>query len=470
MLSKNEDKKLNYVGCRTNRNLSLSVQRLKANSWTHLFKKDQKIALYNPLNQEVVYGDEYLENLFCYFKYPTNPSDLKLNNSQLETLELLIEYDIIVNETFNEQNELEQLQEAVRNKFQIDLMYLVISNACNYSCDYCFVTKDDYKLRPRLNEKEIGKSIDLFLKFIPKETNSAKIVIYGGEPLINKDLIRFVITEERSRIKALRNIDLNFEMITNGSLVTKDLAAFLSKNNINISVSLDGWEDLNDKHRKRPGGGGTFKESIQGFLFLKEAGCAPGISCTISHHNIDKLDEIVSYFADKLQPSGIGMNPQLKDEFSPSAEYVAHRLIQAFKVARSVGLYEDRVMKFLQPFVEKYIRITDCGACGNQIVIDPEGKVGVCPAFSGNENFFPEHISSNSFNPYQQELFIEWSRRAPFNLDQCRTCYAITICGGGCPYLAFQDNKTIMKPNEANCILARTVLEWAIWNAVSTEY
>ena len=194
-LSKNEDREVTYSGCKTNCNSSLSNKRMKANSWAHLFKKGHEIALYNPLNQDVIYGDEYLENLFCSFKLPTKPSDLKLNNYEIETLDLLIGYDIIVNETFNEQKELERLQEAVRNKFQIDLMYLVISNACNYSCDYCFVTKDDYKLSSKLNEKTIAKSIDLFLNFLPEKASSAKIVIYGGEPLINKDLIRFMITE-----------------------------------------------------------------------------------------------------------------------------------------------------------------------------------------------------------------------------------------------------------------------------------
>lgn len=460
---------MKYAVCKIIRDHSLSNKKLKINSWVHIFKKGQQVALYNPLNQEVVYGDEYLEDLFYYFKLPNKPSDLNLDNYQIKTLKDMVDLDIIVNETFDEQKELEQLQEAVRKKFQIDLMYLVLSTACNYDCNYCFVTKDDYKLNSKLDKKTITNSIDLFLRFMPKEASSGKIVIYGGEPLLNEDLIRFVIGEEGNRVKSLKNIDIDFEMITNGSLVTKDFAAFLANNNANVSVSLDGWEDIHNKQRKKPGGGGTFRESIRGFQFLKEAGCAPGISCTISHHNIDKLDKIVSYFADNLQPSAIGINPQLKDEFSPPAEHVAHKLIQAFKVARSIGLYEDRIMKLLQPFVGKYIRMADCGACGNQIVIDPEGKVGVCPAFLGDERFFPGQICSNGFNPYREELFLEWSRRATFNIDQCRNCYAITICGGGCPYLAFQDNKTIWKPNEANCILARTVLEWAIWDAVGMD-
>ena len=216
MMSKNEDERLKYSGLQINCNPSLLEKRLKVNLLAHLFKRGRKIALYNPLNQEVVYGDEYLEDLHCSFKSPTKPSELSLNTSQIETLNALIECDIIVNETFDEQKEIEQLQEAVCNKFQIDLMYLVISNACNYSCDYCFVTKDDYKLRSKLNKKSITKSIDLFLKFVPEKASSAKVVIYGGEPLINEDLIKFVIGEEHNRIKSLNNKDLTFEMITNG--------------------------------------------------------------------------------------------------------------------------------------------------------------------------------------------------------------------------------------------------------------
>lgn len=437
-------------------------KHLKINTWSHVFKSDHRVAIYNPLNHEVIYGDKRLDELFCCFKEPTRLCDLKagLDNDKLMTIRKMLQFGIIVDETFDEQKELERFQQTVQRKFKIDLMYLVLSEECNYSCDYCFVTKDRHKLSCKpLQKKTIASAIDLLLRCVPKETNLVKIVIYGGEPLIHRDLIRFLIIDERKRVKCAQGINIDFELITNGSLVTKSYAKFLSSNDVNISVSLDGWEELHDKRRKKTGGVGTFKESVRGFLLLKEAGCAPGISCTIGDHNIDELEKIVSYFAHDLQPSAIGLNPQLKDKYSPPAKYVAQKIIKAFEVARSVGLYEDRMMKLLQPFVKKYNRLADCGACGNQIVIGPGGRVGVCPAFLGDEIFFPEHLSTNDLNPYKQEVFLEWSKRSPFNIDQCRNCYAISICGGGCPYAAFQKHKTIWKHDEAHCVLSRTVLE-----------
>jgi len=458
------DRKKNSTGFPTPKdNLSLiSNGKFKKNPWVHLFRSQGKIALYNPLSQDVFYGNDNLLNLVNRFEKPEKITDLNLDKSQLNALKDLVDTGIIVKERYDAQDEIKNLQKAVNDKFKISLMYLVLSNKCNYSCEYCFVTKDEIKVSRKMSKQIISDSFDMLSELIG-EGGSAKVVFYGGEPLLNENLIKFVLTEERKRIESSKGITFEFEMITNGSLVTKQTSDLLAKERVNVSVSIDGWEEIHNTQRKTKSGHGTFKDSIRGYNLLKEAGCEPGISCTISYGNYKHLPNIVQYFAKCLKPSAIGINPQLNEIFSPKMEYIFPKLLEAFKVARSEGIYEDRIIKIIQPFIEKYIRLADCGACGNQIVISPGGMVGVCPAFSDDSMFFPEHVSSKKFYPYQHELFKEWGKRSPFTMEMCRSCPAITVCGGGCPYLAFIENETIWMPNKANCMLSRNVLEWAIW-------
>ncbi|KKL98244.1 hypothetical protein LCGC14_1826400 [marine sediment metagenome] len=65
------------------------------------------------------------------------------------------------------------------------------------------------------------------------------------------------------------------------------------------------------------------------------------------------------------------------------AEVVAKNLIESFKVARANGIYEDRIMRRVRNFIDKAPVVSDCGGCGLQIVISPDGKIGVCQAFCG---------------------------------------------------------------------------------------
>lgn len=136
-------------------------------------------------------------------------------------------------------------------------------------------------------------------------------------------------------------------------------------------------------------------------------------------------------------------------------------MIECFKIACERGIHEARIMRKVRVFVDKIIYDRDCCGCGKQIVILPNGKIGVCHAYSGAEQFFVD--SDDSFDPYQHSFWLDWSRRSPINMPQCY-CEALTICGGGCPHNADLNNGSIWELDNHFCIHAKETLNWLIWD------
>jgi uncharacterized protein len=96
------------------------------------------------------------------------------------------------------------------------------------------------------------------------------------------------------------------------------------------------------------------------------------------------------------------------------------------------------------------------------VVILPDGKIGVCHAYSGTGEFFINPDSK--FDPFEHPFWKEWSKRSPLNMPQCYGCEALTICGGGCPHNADINKGSIWEIDDHFCIHAKETLNWLIWD------
>jgi uncharacterized protein len=310
------------------------------------------------------------------------------------------------------------------------------------------------------------KKAEEYPDFKPYESS---IVFYGGEPLLNADVF-FAAVEKVVDLKKTRRLPqcVTMNINTNGSLITPQIASFCAKHAIEVDVSLDGYKKVHDACRIWRGKGeGTFEDVMRGIEILKKAGAKTCISCTVSEMNVDELPKIFNWFLDGVGVNNVGFNPLLNScQYTvkdPKYPYkVAAAMIECFKIARERGIYEARMMRKVRAFVEGLMYDRDCCGCGKQIVVLPNGKIGVCHAYSGTEQFFV--APSGNFNPYKHSFWKEWSRRSPLNMPQCHSCEALTICGGGCPHNADINKGGIWELDEHFCIHARETLNWLIWD------
>ena len=140
-------------------------------------------------------------------------------------------------------------------------------------------------------------------------------------------------------------------------------------------------------------------------------------------------------------------------------------MIECYKIARRVGLYEGRMMRKIKAFVGQYFYDRDCSAVGRQIVVGPKGEIGTCAAFyKSGEYFVRPGEELKGFDPYGHPYWQEWSRRMPLNFPECLKCPALGICGGGCPYNAWVRHGSIWEIDDFFCPHALKTLEWLVWD------
>jgi uncharacterized protein len=467
-------------------NKSLPSVPLQKSRFLHLFQKDQVFCLQHNLTLEKVYGGRILQLLYECYHNPRNLNDvLSFLPSEFakdiveESISLLYKRGLLV-EDDNLDNQLYLvLTNAGCNRTPISLLYLIPTIDCNFKCQYCFVKNKGKPSNGKLMNIDMAiNGIDLFAKLTEEIESEASITYYGGEPLLNAEVVYGSMKYIRElEEKGIFRKPVTITIITNGSLINERTLEAIAENKPLVSVSIDGPAHLHDAARKDLAGNGTFARALAGYRKLKERGIECGISCTISQSNLEHIDEVIDFILTELKTGGMGFNiilPQITPEANHSYDYelAARQVIRAFEVLREHGVYEDRMMRRVKPYINKTLHLKDCLGVGGQLVLTPEGRIGPCQALLGMGNFFPLTVDElygkistlTSDDIYANPLFDEWRHRFPLNMKDCLDCFAIGVCGGGCPYAALVDYGSIWEIDRRICHQAKLMLEWMIWD------
>ena len=346
---------------------------------------------------------------------------------------------------------------------RLSIFYILTSNACNFNCKYCYMLNNETKantIEKTFDKTNIKKVVDL-IKKLPTE-KELMIIFYGGEPLIDFNTVKKFTTELEA---ALLGKKLVFQIVTNGALINKTIGEFFKKHSFLVSVSLDGPQKITDLWRKSVSGNSAYDLANNGINTLISCGIKPGISCTITPHNYEVLIPTVMHFMEKCDVKSIGFNPWLEFDGIKNKdinfEKMNTNLFKAYEYLNSKKIYEDRINRKVESFMKRQIKVSDCGAIGNQLVFFPNGDVGICHAFQnkyiiGNVKNLESDIVANNL-----DLKL-WANRTPFNIDECKFCPAIAICGGGCPHNAYVQNGSIFTTDKNFCIHSKMALNWLL--------
>ena len=418
------------------------------NPFVKEYTKDGIVALFNSLTLDTVYLD-------CeeYSNYLKNPSSI------------LIEKSFFVPASFDSiryfQHNTPDLQQP-----SINVAYFLLTSTCNFRCKYCFVeTRFNSTPESKMLLSTAQKGVELIKQNINSEPVS--IVFYGGEPLLKFDLIQHIVhyAEELQ-------LDANYVIITNGSIMNEEIAMFFKKYNFEVGISLDGDKDTNDQMRLNSEGAGTFDRISNSIDILIKYGIQPGISCTLSRHNMGNPLEIKNILT-KHNLSTVSFNlpaPNANVAISKDEKQIlVKNLMEAETVLLKAGILEDKVVdRRLRAFIEHNIWLRDCAAYGQQIVIMPNGKVGVCHGlWPDKENDHTKSYFDIDVN-YKGRLsdhpiWQEWSSHTTFNMPSCWNCPAISLCGSGCAKNSLIKHGSIWATDEDICILMQEVVPWIIW-------
>jgi len=159
-------------------------------------------------------------------------------------------------------------------QFSADKKPVVVWNMtrrCNLKCMHCYSASADMEYPDELTTDEGKTLIDDLAAF------GAPVILFsGGEPLMRRDLLELA---QYAADKGMRAV-----ISTNGTLITKDIAAQLRKINLSyVGVSLDGLEKTHDRFR---GAKGAFAKAMEGIRNCREAGIKVGIRFTVNKRNL----------------------------------------------------------------------------------------------------------------------------------------------------------------------------------------
>jgi uncharacterized protein len=461
---------------------------LQRSRFAHLLHKNGDRCIFHALTQRMIFGGTVLDNVFDAFAAATPIAAavdrLSANHPRTlvnQVIDDLSRNGLLIQEPHEDAGVYQKLYRKGWNVYRIQHMYILPTSACNFRCKYCFVEDDQRHLKPEFMDIATAETAIKVFARLCKGVQSPSATFYGGEPLLNPKTTYFAL-------RLLRQMEaqgefgqgIRISVLTNGSLVDDEAIGVFQETKPSISVSLDGPQLLHDAARVDEHHRGTFDAALAGYRRLQDAGLKPGISCTLNGFTIDHMDEIVDYILEDLRPSGMGFNllvPQIDGKsncLGYDQEYATRQLIRAFQRLREAGIYEDRMMRRVRPFLDRRMHLKDCMGVGGQLVIAPTGRVGLCQAFLGvdDKKYFPFDIRQlaakvdqlTSDDIYAEPLFDEWRHRFPLNMRQCADCFAISICGGGCPYAAEVTEGSIWEVDKRVCSQAKNILDWMIWD------
>ena len=147
---------------------------------------------------------------------------------------------------------------------------LQVTQQCNLRCGYCvysgsYVGQRTHSTK-RMDLLTAKKAIDFFLTR-NSEISDISIGFYGGEPLIEFDLIQECVDYAKSKVEGKR---LSFTMTTNGTLLTDEVVAVLEKHDFHVNVSIDGSKEEHDANRRFADGTGSFDIVMENIRRIRE--------------------------------------------------------------------------------------------------------------------------------------------------------------------------------------------------------
>jgi len=349
---------------------------------------------------------------------------------------------------------------------KVNIMYLILSSACNLACRYCFVENCTFnnKIETNMSIETVEIAVNKYAEYIEKEKiEDASILFYGGEPLVNWEAITYAI-ELVKKLKA----PIKFSMVTNATLLDEDKIKYLSENNVEIGISIDGPKNLNDKNRiYRVKNKSVYDEVVKKFPMLQAHDTKFGLSITISEDFLDMQDEVLKWL-ENLGVKSIFYNLYHYTSYEGNWREYTNRasnfLIKSYEKLSSKDIFDGRLIRKINSFLDCEFKFADCGAIGaNQLAIKPNGEVCICHGYLKTDKYVAGNIHEDSiYKIMDTEEMKFWKNRCTLYNNECLMCPAIFSCGGGCAIQAealFGDRNHIDIPF---CIHTKTALKWVL--------
>ena len=351
----------------------------------------------------------------------------------------------------------------------VKALCLHVAHTCNLNCSYCFASQGKYHGDRAVMSFEVGKQALDFLIANSGTRRNLEVDFFGGEPLMNFDVVKQLVAYARS-VEKQYNKNFRFTLTTNGMLVDEDVIDFANRECHNVVLSLDGRREIHDRFRVDYAGKGSWDRIVPKFQKLVEARGGKGyyMRGTFTHANPDFLKDIETML--DLGFTELSMEPVVCAPGDPS-ELTAEDLpivMEQYEKLAELMLERDRAGKpftFYHYMIDLtggpciYKRISGCGSGTEYMAVTPWGDLYPCHQFVGEEAYRLGDVWTGVTNTEKQ---CEFASCNVYARPDCRDCWAKLYCSGGCAANAYHATGSVAGVYKTGCELFRKRMECAI--------
>ena len=382
-----------------------------------------------------------------------------------DEIEQLIQEEMLFTEDVYE----EYMMDFKSRQTVVKAMCLHIAHDCNLACRYCFAEEGEYHGRRALMSFEVGKkALDFLVRNSGNRVN-LEVDFFGGEPLMNFEVVKQLVAYGRSLEKE-NHKKFRFTLTTNGVLLNDEVIDFCNAEISNVVLSLDGRKEVNDKMRPTRNGQGSYDIITPKFIEFvnRRKGGQYYIRGTFTRDNLDFSKDVI-HFADlgfkhmSIEPV-VGLPEDaysVREEDLPiiMSEYdeLAKEFIKREKEGRGFNFFHFQIDLEQGPCVAK--RLSGCGSGTEYLAVTPWGDFYPCHQFVGEEEFLLGNVDEGIVKP---ALCDEFKQCNVYAKENCQECFAKYYCSGGCAANSFKFKNTITDTYDIGCEMQRKRIECSL--------
>ena len=352
----------------------------------------------------------------------------------------------------------------------VKALCLHVAHTCNLNCSYCFASQGKYHGDRAIMSFETGKRALDFLMEHSGSRHNLEVDFFGGEPLMNfqvvKDLVAYARSVEKERGKNFR-----FTLTTNGMLIDDDVIDFCNREMSNVVLSLDGRKEVHDRYRVDYAGHGSWEKIVPKFQELvasRPKDKTYYMRGTFTHANPDFLKDIqvmldLGFTELSMEPvvcapgDPAELTPQDLEIVKEQYEKLAELMIERRKAGKPFTFYHYMIDLTGGPCI--YKRISGCGSGTEYMAVTPWGDLYPCHQLVGEDDYCLGNIWDGVTNLEKQQEFAQCNVYAR---PDCQDCWAKLYCSGGCAANAFHATGSVRGVYKPGCELFKKRMECAI--------
>ena len=358
----------------------------------------------------------------------------------------------------------------------IKALCLHVAHTCNLNCSYCFASQGKYHGERAIMSFDVGKRALDFLVENSGDRRNLEVDFFGGEPLMNWQVVNDLVAYARS-IEKDAGKNFRFTLTTNGVLLDDEVTDFCNREMHNVVLSLDGRKEVNDRFRVDVAGRGSYDRIVPNFqrFVAKRGDKSYYMRGTYTHYNTDFTNDLF-HMAD-LGFTELSMEPVVCAPGDPCAlteedfpvlceqyEILAKDMLRRWREGKPITFYHYMVDLKHGPCI--YKRVTGCGSGTEYMAVTPWGELFPCHQFVGDPKYSLGNIWDGVTNTAVQGEFRACNA---YSRPDCKDCWARLYCSGGCAANSYHATGSIGGVYEYGCRLFKKRMECAIMLQAAME-